>query len=129
MENLNKDAKTKEVKVTDVTKERIGGIAKKYQEAIAKITDDGKLYIVTMADGYTCYGQKERKARSIPEIGFIARCATEEKNGKTLEDWKKEFKENKIAFDGTNIPEFIDTIDKVEKAKKAEEAKPKKEAK
>lgn len=122
MENLKENAnKTKEM--VDVTKERIVGVAKKYQDGVAKIVDDGKVYIVTMAEGYTCFGQKERKARSIPEIGFIARCATEEKNGKTLDDWRKEFKENKIAFDGKNIPEYIDTIEKVEKMKKAEAEK------
>ena len=42
----------------------------------------------------------------------------EKEQNKKLEDYIKEFKENKISFDGKTIPEFIDTIEDV-RARKA----------
>lgn len=127
MENLNKNAnKTNEV--VDVTTERMEGIAKKYQAAVKSIKDDGKVYIVEFNNGYTFLGRKSQKARSVQEIGATARWATEENAGKTLEDWKKEFKDNKIYMpeDGS-MPEYVDTIEKV-KAQKAIADKKAKEA-
>ena len=125
MEKLNtNNAKTKEVKVEvrDVTKEVIDRVGKTYQPAIKKITQEGRIYTVELNDGYTCYNEKVRKARRVPEIGFIARVATEQKgNEKANEEYLKEFKANGIWSDGKNIPEFIDTIEDVkarqEKAK------------
>ncbi len=121
----------------DVTAEKIGSVGKNYREMISKVIKEGKLYRVVLADDITCFGQKERMARTNPEIGAIARWAKEEKEGKTLDAWFKEFKENGIAFDGKTVPEFIDTIEDVKKAeekkaeaeKKAEEKKAKAEKK
>jgi len=127
MEKLNtKNAETKEkkVEVKDVTKEVIDRVGKSYQPAIKKITQEGRIYTVELNDGFTCYNEKSRKARRVPEIGFIARVATEQKgNEKTNEEYLKEFKANSIWSDGKNIPEFIDTIEDV----KAREAKTKEE--
>lgn len=119
---------SKELK--DVTEDILPRIGKGFQPAIKKIMSAGRYYEVEMNDGYKSLGQAKRIARRVPEIGFIARCAIEEKNGKGYNDYVKEFKENNIAFDGIKIPQFIDTKeDKVkaeEKAKKAEEIKAKK---
>lgn len=132
MENLKENAK-KTNEVVDVTTERMEGIAKKYQPAVKAVKDNGKEYIVEFNNGYTFLGRKSQKARSVQEIGATARWATEENAGKTLEDWKKEFKDNKIYMpeDGS-MPEYVDTIEKVKaqqamKAKKEE--KPAKESK
>lgn len=126
--NTKNANKTKEVKVEvkDVTKEVIDRVGKSYQPAIKKITQEGRIYTVELADGYTCYTQKVRKARRIPEIGFIARVSTEQKgDNKKVEDYLKEFKENGIWSDGKTIPEYIDTIEDV----KAREEKVKEETK
>lgn len=51
------------------------------------------------------------------------KIANEEKtNGYDLKHYIEEFKKNKIAFDGKNIPEFIDTIEDV-KAREQKEQK------
>lgn len=126
MNELNtKNAKTKEVKVEvkDVTKEVIDRVGKSYQAAIKKITQEGRIYTVELNDGYTCYTEKVRKARRVPEIGFIARVATEQKDEKkTVEEYLKEFKANGIWSDGKTIPEFIDTVEDVKtKQEKAKE--------
>lgn len=116
MEKLNtKNAETKaKVEVKDVTKEVIDRVGKSYQGAIKKITQEGRIYTVELNDGYTCYNEKSRKARRVPEIGFIARIATEQKgNEKANEEYLKEFKANGIWSDGKNIPEYIDTIEDV----------------
>lgn len=137
MENLNNNANYKYVtekvefdegKAKDITKEKIETIAKKYRGVISRILDDERLYKVELAEGYTCFGQTSRYARSLPEIGAITNWATQEKNGKTYEEWVKEFTENGIDFDGTNIPNFIDTKEAKEKAKKRAEERAKKEA-
>lgn len=128
MEKLNtKNAETKvKVEVRDVTKEVIDRVGKTYQPAIKKITQEGRIYTVELSDGFTCYNEKSRKARRVPEIGFIARVATEQKgNEKANEEYLKEFKANGIWSDGKNIPEFIDTVEDV----KAREAKAKETAK
>lgn len=128
MKELNKqNAKTNEkVEVKEVTKDLIDRIGKSYQGAIKTITQEGRIYTVELNDGYTCYNEKSRKARRVPEIGFIARIATEQKgNEKANEEYLKEFKANGIWSDGKNIPEFIDTIEDV----KAREAKAKEETK
>ena len=144
MENLNKNANyTYEKDVTgfkreeakDVTADKINSVGKKFVGAIKKILDDGKYYLVELEEGYTLYGQTSRYARKNGEIGFIARAASEEKEkGLTFEDYKKGFTENKIHFNGKDIPTFIDTEEdyqaalkkEQEKAKKAEEKKAKK---
>lgn len=126
MKELNtKNAnETKEIK--DVTKEVIDRVGKSYQGAIKKITQEGRIYTVELNDGYTCYTEKVRKARRVPEIGFIARVATEQKgDNKKAEDYLKEFKQNGIWFEGNKIPEFIDTVEDV----KARELKAKEETK
>ena len=129
MEKLNtKNAETKETKkieVREVTKEVIDRVGKSYQPAIKKITQEGRIYTVELNDGYTCYNEKVRKARRVPEIGFIARVATEQKgNEKSNEEYLKEFKVNGIWSDGKNIPEYIDTIEDVKvKETKTKETK------
>lgn len=140
MENLNKNANyVYEVDTTEfngkeavLVNEKIEGIAKKYRDAVKNIKDDGHLYLVELNKGYTAFGQTKRYARNIPEIGFIARIATEELPGedgkqKGYEDYIKEFKDNGIAFDGKTIPTFINTKEQLEKveAKKAKKEEPK----
>lgn len=119
----------------DITNSIVPNIGKRYQEAIKKVVKVNGYYVITMADGYTAFGCKERLARRVPEVGYIARCATEEtKLGKGYNDYVKEFKDNGIAFDGEKIPQFIDTLEDVkareekeaEKAKKQEEKEAKK---
>ena len=113
----------------DVTKETINRIGKSYQDAVKEILQNGRLYQITLNDGYTVYGQNVRLARRVPEIGFIARVATEEKNnGKTYEEYIKEFTENNIAFDGKSIPQFIDTKEDIVKMEEKAKAKAEKEA-
>ena len=106
----------------DVTKDILPRIGKSYQSSIKKILTSGRYYPVELKEGYTVFGQTKRLASRVPEIGFIARLATEEKNGKGYNDYVKEFKENKINFDGKSIPQFIDTIEDVKKqqSKKAD---------
>jgi len=126
MKELNtKNAETKVKEVREVTKEVIDRVGKSYQGAIKKITQEGRIYTVELNDGYTCYNEKVRKARRVPEIGFIARVATEQKgNEKANEEYLKEFKANGIWFEGNKIPEYIDTVEDV----KARQEKAKKEA-
>lgn len=132
MKELNENAKTIKFEMegaTDVTSEILPRVGKSYQDTIKRVMQNGRLYQVELNDGYTAFLEKTRLARRVPEVGFIARIAKEEKEGnKTLEMYLKEFKENGIAFDGKTIPQFIDTIEDVkareekeaEKAKKAE---------
>ena len=131
--NTKNANKTKEVKVEvkEVTKEIIDRIGKSYQGAIKKITQEGRIYTVELNDGYTCYNEKSRKARRVPEIGFIARIATEQKgNEKSNEEYLKEFKANGIWSDGKSIPEFIDTVEDVKaREEKAKENKSTEETK
>ena len=113
---------TKELERVDVTKEMKEKCFKKtkgYESTIGKVEKEGNLYYITFAEGYTAFCQKQRKARRLTEVMWYTKVATEEKElNKKLEDYIKEFKENKIAFDGKTIPEFIDTIEDV-KARKA----------
>lgn len=137
MKELNVNAKIefKMEGATDVTIDVLPRIGKSYQNAIKKIMQNGRLYQVELTDGYTAFGENTRLARRVPEIGYIARIATEEKeSGKKLEDYIKEFKANGIAFDGKSIPQFIDTIEDVKareekEANKTEKTKEKVEAK
>lgn len=129
MEKLNGNAKTIKFEMEgakDVTSEILHRVGKTYQDTIKRIMQNGKLYQVELSDGYTAFLEKTRLARRVPEIGFIARIAKEEKEGnKTLEMYLKEFKENGIACDGKTIPQFIDTIEdvKAREEKEAEKAK------
>ena len=105
---------------------------KKNSERVKRVMQNGKMYLVELTNGYTAFGEKTRLARRIPEVGFIARIAKEEKeHNKTINDYIKEFTENGIYFDGKTIPQFIDTIEDVEKAneKKAEKAEKTEKAK
>ena len=117
---------TKEDEKIDVTKEirqKCYSKIKHYEEAIKKVTKDGTIYIIEFADGYTAFTQKIRKARRIGELQWYLKIANEEKtNGYDLKHYIEEFKKNKIAFDGKNIPEFIDTIEDV-KAREQKEQK------
>jgi len=119
MENLKENAK-----IVDITKEMLPRLAKKYAEAVAKVEDDGKEYIITFAEGYSAFGQKTRKAKNIPGVMWYSKVATEEKaDGKLdMEKWSTYFKENNVVWDGKNIPEYILTKEQIEKAntKKAE---------
>lgn len=135
MENLNKNAKTKELR-EDLTKDILPRLAKKYMSAIGKVEKVEGEYEITFAEGYTIFNQKTRRARNIPGIMWYSRIASEEKaeGGFNFEKWAKYFKENKVVWDGKNIPDYIETEDQVrarttkteKKAeKKAEDRQPK----
>lgn len=63
--------------------------------------------------------KKTRKARRIGELQWYSKIATEEKNnGYELNHYIKEFKQNNIIFNGTDIPEFIDTEKKGKNTRK-----------
>lgn len=130
MKELNeKNAITKE----DVTQEMVDRCFSKvkgYEKSIKKVIKEGKEYVITFNEGYTAFLSNVRKARTIGEVVWLSRIATDEKaNGYDLKHYIKEFKENNIAFDGKTIPEYIDTIEQVEKRKAKEEAQKAKETK
>ena len=130
MKELNeKNAITKE----DVTQEMVDRCYSKvkgYEKSIKSVIKEGKEYVITFNDGYTAFLSNVRKARTIGEVVWLSKIATEEKEkGYDLAHYIKEFKENKIAFDGKTIPEYIDTIEQVEKRKAKEEAQKAKETK
>lgn len=104
---------TKDIEKVDVTKEMKNKCFKKtkgYENTIGKVEKEGTIYYITFAEGYTAFGQKERKARKVTEVMWYSKIATEEKEkGFNLESTLKEFKDNGIIFDGKTIPEFIDT--------------------
>lgn len=134
MENLNQNAesvKTKEVEVKDVTKEVLPRLAKKYAAAIAKVMKEGSTYTITFAEGYTIFGQTERKCKNIPGIMWYSRIATEEKEeGKfDMAKWTKYFTENKVVWDGKTIPEYIETEDQVKAREERKTKAPKAETK
>lgn len=108
---------TKDEVTIDVTKEIIPRLAKKYMNAIAKVTKDGSIYEITFAEGYTIFGQTKRKAKNIFGIMWYSRIATEEKDeGKfDFDKWTKFFTENKIVWDGKNIPEYILTKEQIDR--------------
>ena len=108
---------TKDENVIDVTKEILPRLAKKYMGSIAKVTKDGSIYEITFAEGYTIFGQTKRKAKNVYGIMWYSRIATEEKEeGKfDFEKWEKNFNENKIVWDGKNIPEFILTQKQIDR--------------
>ena len=114
----------------DVTQEMIDRCYSKvngYDNSIKVVVKEGKIYNITFNDGYTAFLSKTRKARTIGEVVWLSKIATDEKaNGYDLAHYIEEFKQNKIAFDGKNIPEFIDTIEQVETRKAKEEANTKK---
>ena len=116
---LTKDETTK-----NVTKDILPRISKKYMDSISKVTKEGSVYEITFAEGYTIFGQKTRKCRNIPGIMWYSKIATEEKEeGKfNFEKWKNYFIENKVVWDGKNIPEYIETKQQI-KARKEKEAK------
>jgi len=129
MKELNeKNAITKE----DVTQEMVDRCFSKvkgYEKSIKKVIKEGKEYVITFNEGYTAFLSNVRKARTIGEVVWLSRIATDEKaNGYDLKHYIEEFKQNNIAFDGKTIPEYIDTIEQVEK-RKAKEAQKAKETK
>lgn len=130
MKELNeKNAITKE----DVTQEMVDRCFSKvkgYEKSIKSVIKEGKEYVITFNEGYTAFLSNVRKARTIGEVVWLSRIATDEKaNGYDLKHYIEEFKQNNIAFDGKTIPEYIDTIEQVEKRKAKEEAQKAKEAK
>ncbi len=130
MKELNeKNAITKE----DVTQEMVDRCYSKvkgYEKSIKSVIKEGKEYFITFNEAYTAFLSKTRKARTIGEVVWLSKIATEEKEkGYDLAHYIEEFKQNKIAFDGKTIPEYIDTIEQVEKRKAKEEAQKAKETK
>lgn len=125
MEKLNKTTNETKEKV-NVTEEIMPRLAKRYAGAISKVEKEGGVYTITFTKGYTIFGETTRKAKNIPGIMWYSRIATEEKEeGKfDFEKWKKFFTENKIVWDGKNIPEYILTAEQIKK-----EAEPKAENK
>lgn len=119
-------ALTKKLEKVDVTKEMKEKCFRKtkgYENTLGKVEKQGNLYFITFAEGYTAFCEKERKARKVTEVIWYSKIAKEEKDqNKKLEDYIKEFKENKIIFDGKTIPEFIDT-EKSLKTRQREETK------
>lgn len=111
---------TKDSEKVDVTKDIIPRLAKKYMNAIAKVTKDGSVYEITFAEGYTIFNQTSRKAKNIAGIMWYSRIATEEKEeGKfDFEKWKKNFNDSKIVWDGKNIPEYILTQEQIDRESK-----------
>ncbi|MBP3831416.1 MAG: hypothetical protein ILA02_03485 [Clostridia bacterium] len=108
---------TKDIEKVDVTKEmkeKCFSKSKHYEESIKKVTKEGNIYIIEFAEGYSAFTKKTRKARRIGELQWYSKIATEEKNnGYDLNHYIKEFKQNNIIFNGTDIPEFIDTEKKI----------------
>lgn len=111
---------TKEEKRIDVTKETLPKVTKRYRGAIKKVEKVGSEYEITFAEGYTIFNQTMRKSKNISGILWYSRIATEEKQeGKfDFEKWKKNFDENKIVWDGKNIPEYILTQKQIDASKK-----------
>ena len=66
--------------------------------------------------------EKYRLKKDESYMPFTVFANEEKENGYDLKHYIEEFKKNKIAFDGKNIPEFIDTIEDV-KARKQKEQK------
>lgn len=118
-------ALTKDIEKVDVTKEMKEKCFRKtkgYEGTLGKVEKEGSLYIITFAEGYTAFCQKQRKARKVTEVIWYSKIAKEEKEQKKkLEDYIEEFKKNGILFDGKTIPEFIDTKESFRARKKAEE--------
>lgn len=129
---FGKDAK-------DVTEEKLSSIGKRVRNAVSKIYDDGKVYKVVFAKGYTQYGKEYRYARRNSEIGFVCMGATEEKEAiekkepRDMEYYMKAFKKAGIHTNGKDIPTYIDLEEDYkaaqEKKAKREEAKKSKEVK
>lgn len=117
---------TKELEKVDVTKEMKEKCYKKtkgYENTIEKVEKQGNIYLITFAEGYTAFLEKQRKARKLTEVLWYSKVAKEEKDqNKKLEDYIKEFKTNGIIFDGKTIPEFIDTKESL-KARQKEDTK------
>ena len=102
----------------DVTAYVMPQLAKRYLPAIAKVLKEGTTYEVIFAEGYTMVGQKSRKCKDVPGIKWLSKMATIEKaNGFDKEYWHKWLKDNKIVYDGTNIPEYFWTKEQYEKYK------------
>ena len=119
MKELNeKNANLTKEDVTQEMIDRCYSKVKGYEKSIKSVVKEGKIYNITFNDGYTAFLSKTRKARTIGEVVWLSKIATDEKaNGYDLAHYIEEFKQNKIAFDGKTIPEFIDTIEQVEKRK------------
>lgn len=119
MKQTNQVLTKDELKV-NVTKDIIPRLAKKYMNSISRVTKNGSIYEITFAEGYTIFGQKTRKAKNIAGIMWYSRIATEEKEeGKfNFEKWKKNFNDNKIVWDGKNIPEYILTQEQIDRENK-----------
>lgn len=103
----------KDIEKVDVTKEMKEKCFRKtkgHECTLGKVEKEGNLYIITFAEGYTAFYQKQRKARKVTEVIWYSKIAKEEKEQKKkLEDYIEEFKKNGILFDGKIIPEFLDT--------------------
>ena len=79
MKELNeKNAITKE----DVTQEMVDRCFSKvkgYEKSIKKVIKEGKEYVITFNEGYTAFLSNVRKARTIGEVVWLSRIATDEK--------------------------------------------------
>lgn len=128
MKELNeKNANLTKEDVTQEMVDRCFSKVKGYEKSIKSVIKEGKIYTITFNQGYTAFLSNVRKARTIGEVVWLSKIATDEKaNGYDLAHYIAEFKQNKIAFDGKTIPEFIDTVEQVEKRKAKAEAEAKK---
>lgn len=122
MNEIQNKAFTNEENKKNVTKDVLPRLAKKYMDSISRVTKEGSVYEITFAEGYTIFNQKTRRARNIPGIMWYSRIASEEKaEGKfNFEKWATYFTENKVVWNGKDIPEFIETKEQI-KARKEKE--------
>lgn len=128
MKELNENANVTKEDVTQEMMDRCYSKVKGYEKSIKSVIKEGKEYIITFNEGYTAFLSNTRKARTIGEVIWLTRIATDEKENKyDLQHYIEEFKQNNIAFDGKTIPEYIDTVEQVEKRKAKEVAKTKTE--
>lgn len=105
-----------EKEAEDVTEFIKNRIPEKYKYSIKQVLKYNKLYKIYFCFGYTAFLENVRYARHLGEVQWYAKIATEEREyGYTLEHYIKEFKRNKINFDGKTIPIFIDTFEQVKR--------------
>lgn len=103
----------------DITEYILPSISKKYVESIQKIIKEGNTYIIYFNKDYTALGQKSRKCKDVPGIKWYSKISTLEKqNGYKEDEWIKWLNDNKIIWDGKNIPEYFWTQEQYNKYNK-----------
>lgn len=104
------------MKGEDITQYILPSISKKYLPSIQKIIKEGSTYTIYFSKDYTALGQTSRKCKDIPGIKWYSKISTIEKEkGYNEAEWKKWLNDNKIIWDGKNIPEFFWTQEQYNK--------------